>query len=108
MSGFKMLKKSVILEKRGLCGTAGDHLANLAVQAVKPYMPYLTGAMSDSVRTKGGKISVNVPYAHRRYFEAKEVGLRGPKYFERMKADKRDYLLRCAAKCTGGRVKNDR
>lgn len=82
------------------------------MRLMEPYMQMVTGAMIMSMRlssTPGtGEVIVNTPYARRVYYSRSPVGrptgaLRGPYYFHRMKADKRDHLRRFAASATGGK-----
>lgn len=72
---------------------------------MEPYMQMQTGAMIMSMRAStvagSGEVIVNTPYARRVYYSSSGVGRptgpqRGPKYFERMKADKKDVILRVA------------
>lgn len=82
------------------------------MRLMEPYMQLLTGAMIMSMRlstTPGsGEVIVNTPYASRVYYTKSGIGrktgpLRGPRYFDRMKADKKDQLRRTAAAAMGGK-----
>lgn len=82
------------------------------MRLMEPYMQLRTGAMIESMRaaTKpgDGEIIVNTPYARKVYYTPSAIGrptgpLRGPKYFERMKADKKDELRRTAARAAGAK-----
>ena len=83
------------------------------MRLMEPYMQLVTGAMIMSMRlssTPGsGEIIVNTPYARKVFYSKSPVGrptgpLRGPYYFHRMKADKRDQLRTFAASATGGKT----
>lgn len=72
---------------------------------MEPYMQMQTGAMIMSMRASSvigsGEVVVNTPYARRIYYSSAGVGRptgpqRGPKYFERMKADKKEAILKAA------------
>ncbi len=102
---FKMSDPKIILGSRELGGTAQKIFTGEVMRVMEPYMPKDEGHMINSMKSESGRITVNVPYARRRIISAKNSGLRGPDYFERMKADKRDYLVSVAEKATGGKVK---
>lgn len=82
------------------------------MRLMEPYMQMDTGAMIMSMRLAtqpgSGKIRVNTPYGRKVYYSKSFVGratgaLRGPYYFHRMKADKKDYLRRFAARNMGAK-----
>lgn len=71
-----------------------------------PFTPRLTGALIKS-GTLGtvigsGEVSYNSPYARRQYYEHSGQGLRGPKWFERMKAAHKDKIMEGAEKIARG------
>lgn len=71
-----------------------------------PLTPRLTGALIKS-GTLGtvigsGEVSYNAPYARRQYYEHNGQGLRGPKWFERMKTANKDKILEGAEKIARG------
>ena len=83
------------------------------MRLMEPYMQMVTGAMIMSMRlssTPGtGEVIVNTPYARKVYYSRSPVGrptgaLRGPYYFHRMKADKRDHLQVFAATASGAKT----
>lgn len=83
------------------------------MRLMEPYMQLDTGAMIVSMRLStnpgDGEIIINTPYARRVYYSKSPVGrktgaLRGPRHFDRMKADKKGQLQRFAAAVTGGKV----
>lgn len=77
------------------------------MRQMTPYMQLVTGAMIHSMTlgtdVGSGEIRVITPYARSVYYSSAPVGrptgpLRGPYYFERMKADKSNYLKDVAEK----------
>lgn len=92
--------------------TAQARFDSEVMRLMEPYMQMVTGAMIMSMRVSStpgtGEVIVNTPYARKVYRSKSPVGrptgqLRGPFYFERMKADKREQLRRFAASETGGK-----
>lgn len=87
-------------------------LDELVISSLEPYMPLDTGNMIDSMRTSSiagtGKIVVNTAYAGNVYYgraiQGKNGALRGPYYFERMVADKKEYLQQSLAEEMGGKI----
>ena len=83
---------------------------NEVMKLMAPYMQHASGEMIRSMQRTtilgSGEIIVNTPYARRQYYSKSKVGrpsgaLRGPFYFERMKAEKKDQIERAIA----GRMK---
>lgn len=109
--GVKIKVKDIatLAKERGLTGEVQKKFDDEVMRVIEPYMPKDWGTMIESMppaTTPGsGRIIVNTPYAHRRLLSARKNGLRGPDYFNRMKADKRDDLLRFAANLAGGEAK---
>lgn len=107
---FKIAKNSKnLMEKRGLesGGRVQQIVDSEVVRRMEPYMPKLTGIMIDSMvlgtQIGSGEVVVNTPYAKARSISARNNGMRGPRFFERFKADCRDDILDMAAKISGGR-----
>ncbi|MBR1533719.1 MAG: hypothetical protein IJ639_05100 [Ruminococcus sp.] len=99
-------------DRSAQANTAQAMFDSEVMRLMEPYMQLVTGAMIASMRlssTPGtGEVIVNTPYARRVYYSRSSVGrptgpLRGPYYFHRMKADKRDHLRRFAASAIGGK-----
>jgi len=73
-----------------------------------PYVPLDTGMLRDSgiseTQIGSGLVKYKTPYARKKYFENKgrSGGKRGKLWFERMKADHKDDILRGAIKIAGG------
>ncbi len=100
-----------ILKRRGLNphGEAQQYVDSEVMRNMEPYMQLDTGMMIKSMHTAtdvgSGEVKVNTPYAKMRLHNGKTKGLRGPQYFERMKADHRDEILRGLEHITGGEAK---
>lgn len=87
-------------------------LDQLVIDNLEEYMPFDTGEMIDSMKKASvpgtGTIVVNTAYAKEVYYgraiQGKNGALRGPYYFERMLADKKEYLLQAVATEMGGKI----
>ena len=93
-----------LLEERGLKpgGRVQKYVDGAVIRLCEPYVPFDTGALKASPYTcsppGGGKVVYGVPYARKQYYENKgDGGLRGSHWFERMKADHLDEIVRGAA-----------
>lgn len=81
------------------------------IRLMQPYTPLQTGALIRSATfgtvIGSGRIKQTVPYAARQYYGTATTRAydprRGGQWFERMKIDHKDYLLREAARRTGAR-----
>ncbi len=97
-----------ILKDRGLevQGKVQKYIDSETMRLMEPYMQLDTSQMIKSMYGStdigSGEINVETPYAHMRLHHGPTKGLRGPNYFERMKADRLDELLDGAAKIAGG------
>lgn len=96
-----------ILKERGLDkgGRVQKYVDGEVIRLCEPYVPFDTGALKESPYTYsppgGGEVIYGVPYARKQYFENKgDGGLRGARWFERMKADHLDDIVRGAAEMT--------
>ena len=76
-------------------------LDNKVIMFLQEYVSYKTGTQEKSIRLTSdpgsGKVHINVPYAEYQAYSKrikKRVGKRGTKPFERMKADKKDTILK--------------
>ncbi len=81
-----------ILRKRGLDkgGAVQRAVDKAVIDLCEPYVPFDTGALKESPKTcsSPGKVVYGMPYARKQYYENKgDGGLRGARWFERMKAD---------------------
>ena len=92
-----------ILAQRGLepGGRVQKYIDEAVIDFCEPYVPYDTGALKESPRTcsppGGGQVVYGVPYARRQYYENKgDGGLRGARWFDRMKADRLEDIVRGA------------
>lgn len=83
------------------------------IRRMEPYIPMDTGFLKDNSLKLGtkigtGKIVQRAPYAKRQYYTNSgrfQSGKRGKKWFDRMKADHRDDILKAAADVAGGRMR---
>ena len=76
-------------------------LDNKVIMHLQEYVSYKTGTQAKSIRLTSdpgsGKVHINVPYAEYQAYSKKikkRVGKRGTYPFERMKADKKDTILK--------------
>lgn len=76
-------------------------LDNKVIMFLQEYVSYKTGTQEKSIRLTSdpgsGKVHINVPYAGYQAYSIlikKRVGKRGTYPFERMKADKKDTILK--------------
>ena len=76
-------------------------LDNKVIMFLQEYVSYKTGTQAKSIRLTSdpgsGKVHINVPYAEYQAYSKrikKRVGKRGTRPFERMKADKKDTILK--------------
>lgn len=76
-------------------------LDNKVIMFLQEYVSYKTGTQEKSIRLTSdpgsGKVHINVPYAEIQAYSKrikKRVGKRGTYPFERMKADKKDTILK--------------
>ena len=76
-------------------------LDNKVIMYLQEYVSYKSGTQAKSIRLTSnpgsGKVHINVPYAEYQAYSKrikKRVGKRGTYPFERMKADKKDTILK--------------
>ena len=99
---FNQLSKELGINERGKVQQFVDMTVRNNLMA---YVSKRTGAQEESIKiaTKlgSGRVIINVPYATYQAYSKrikKRVGKRGTQPFERMKADKKDSILRQTAK----------
>lgn len=92
---FSMKPVSEIIGSRGLDkgGRVQKYIDKAVVDFCEPYVPYDTGTLKESPRScsppGGGQVVYGVPYASKQYYGNKgDGGLRGARWFDRMKADR--------------------
>ena len=125
---FEMDRVQDILKRRGLekRGEVQKFIDTEVLRYSAPYTPFDTGSLMRSSQTAtdagSGEVVWNTPYARYQYYGKVMVGLppkqvtdidlkyqgggrRGAFWFERMKADHREDILRGAAKIAGGKAK---
>lgn len=97
-----------LLKDRGLeeRGKVQKFIDSETMRLMEPYMQLDThtmiGSMDNATDVGSGEVIVDTPYAHMRLHHGPTKGLRGPNYFERMKADRLEEILDGAAKIAGG------
>lgn len=105
-----VLNKGRVIQKRGLQsgGLVQQIIDSEILRLCDPYVPFDTGMLKDSgilsTDIGSGVVVYDTPYARRQYYENKGSGMRGRLWFERMKADHRDDILRTAAQAAGGKI----
>lgn len=87
-------------------GRVQQYIDRAVMDFCEPYVPFDTGALKESPRTCSppgeGRVVYGVPYARRQYFENKgDGGLRGARWFDRMKADRLGEIVEGAAFVAG-------
>ena len=98
-----------LLSERGLSsgGLVQRTIDADILRLTDPYVPFDTGVLKNSSITAtdigSGVIVFDTPYARRQYYTNSGSGKRGRLWFERMKADHRDEILRHAAEVAGGK-----
>ncbi|MBW8383959.1 MAG: minor capsid protein [Youngiibacter sp.] len=112
MISFKtlLLYKSLqgLMTDRGIeaGGKVQQFIDSEVLRKSDPYVPFLTGTLKSSgireTTIGSGYVKYKTPYARKQYFENKGNGKRGKMWFERMKADHQEDILRGAIKLAGG------
>ena len=100
--------KDELIAERGLekGGRVQKYIDQAVIDLCEPYVPFDTGALKESPRTCSppgeGRVVYGVPYARRQYFENKgDGGLRGARWFDRMKADRLEDIVEGARREAG-------
>lgn len=103
----------MLIKARGLeaGGKTQKFIDNEVLLQCSPYVPFRTGVLEGSgirhTDIGSGKVIYQTPYARRMYYNPQYnfqgAPMRGAYWFERMKADKLEQILRGAAKVAGGR-----
>lgn len=104
---FKMKSTDTLLAERGLNpgGRVQKFIDSEVLRRTDPYVPMDTGALKRSgiqhTKVGSGEVIYKTPYARRQYFTNQGDGLRGSRWFERMKADNKKSILDGAKKMSG-------
>ncbi len=90
-------------------GSVQRYIDGAVISLCDPYVPYDTGALKASPYTYSppgeGRVVYGMDYARKQYFENRGgEGLRGARWFERMKSDRGKEIVEGAAKCAKGRA----
>lgn len=104
-----------LIVERGLesNGKVQQFIDSEVMRLTDPYVPMDSGALKRSViehtKVGSGEVNYRTPYARRLYYNPQYTyagaPMRGGRWFERMKADQKDTILRGAAKISGGEAK---
>ncbi len=106
-----------MLKNRGLdpCGKVQKVIDSEVLRRSDPYVPFRTGFLKKSgilgTKIGSGEVVYNAIYANRNYYlnagrgkqGTAKGGLRGRFWFERMKADHLDDILKTAKEAAGGK-----
>lgn len=91
------------IARRGLQvgGRVQKFIDSEVIRLSDPYTPMYTGYLKNNAprlgtRIGSGKVVYKAPYAKRQYYTNRGRGMRGAKWFERMKIDHLDDILRGA------------
>ena len=102
---------SEILKRRNLetGGLVQQTIDSEVIRYCDLKVPMDTGMLKDSAISATdigtGEVIYNTPYARKQYYENSGTGQRGKLWFERMKADNLDDILRTAANISGSEAK---
>ena len=108
---LKMNSTNKILEKRGLDkkGKVQQIIDSEVLRRCEPYVPLDSGMLvnSGTLHTEigSGTVKYQTPYARPQYYGNKSRTGRGGLWFERMKIDHKEDILKMAAECSGGEAK---
>lgn len=111
---FEMKPADELRKARGLDvrGAAQKFLDAQVVMATEPYVPMDTGLLKSAPGTPygAGEVHYETPYAHRQLVRGRKPGasvygpLRGRDFWNRMKADCKDKLLKALTAFVGART----
>lgn len=99
---FQPVAPSVLLSNLGLKqrGQVQKYFDTMVARNLQPYVSYKSGTQERSILTSlvagSGEVHIDVPYAEYQAYSKrihKRVGKRGTQPFERMVADRKDYML---------------
>lgn len=99
---FRPLPPSILLQHLGLeqKGQVQRYFDTMVAKNLQPYVSFKSGTQEQSILTSlvagSGEVHIDVDYAEIQAYSRrikKRVGKRGTIPFERMIADKRDYML---------------
>lgn len=99
---FRPVPPSVLLSQLGLRqrGQVQKYFDTMVAKNLQPYVSYKTGTQENSIlyslEAGSGEVHIDVDYAEYQAYSRrikKRVGKRGTRPFERMVADRRDYML---------------
>ena len=106
---FQIKPTKELLELRGLQpgGRVQTYIDEESMKRCDKLVPVDTHMLRKSAKTASrigyGELRYDTPYGKKQYYENKGKGLRGRLWFERMKADHKNDILRGAQKMAGVR-----
>ena len=99
---FKPVSPSVLLSELGLNerGQVQKYFDTMVARNLQPYVSFKSGTQEKSILTSlkagSGEVHIDVPYAEYQAYSKrihKRLGKRGTQPFERMVADRKEYML---------------
>lgn len=102
-----VLNKQKIAERKSSFTRKQKYIDATVLRYCDPYIPKISGTLIQSgiraTKIGSGLVVYNTPYAKKVYYSKKPVGrsngsLRGNSWFQRMKNDKKDIILKEASK----------
>ena len=105
MSKVTLNAPAHIIQKFGLepHGRVQQYIDKAVLNYCEPYIPKQTGRLIASGQAQNGTVSWNTPYAAKQYYTNRGNGLRGQRWFDRMKADRGAEIIAGAKKVAGGK-----
>lgn len=104
---LQMQSDEQLLRQRGLYegGPAERFLTHEVRRLSDPYVPFLKGPLKNTAIEGQHTITYIQPYARRWWYTHKGKGLRGPRWCDRMWADRGPEIVKTVANFCGGRAK---
>lgn len=93
---LKDFNKKKIVDKYGMQegGNSQLFLANTCFRRMQKYIPFETGTLSTTATIKPGKITYEMPYAHKQYTSNKGKGIRGKEWDKRMVSAEKELIIK--------------
>ena len=113
LKGVKIKPTGALLAARqlGVGREVQRYVDSEVIRQMAPYTPLESGALIGSATALtavgSGRVNQQTPYAARWYYEPANFNgapMRGNRWFERMKADKKDAILQGAATIAGAKT----
>ena len=93
---LKDFNKKKIVDKYGMQegGNSQLFLANTCFRRMQKYVPFETGTLSTTATIKPGKVTYEMPYAHKQYTSNKGKGIRGKEWDKRMVSAEKELIIK--------------